>query len=262
MQEQWDQGILVGDGVAIMKCLDSSSVDLVVTSPPYDDLREYNGYTFDMEEMANGIFRVLKDGGVAVWIVGDRIYGGRTLSSFRQALAFQDIGFTAHDVMIYQKKNTPFMRSNAYTPAWEFMFVMSKGAPKTFNPLMCKTVRHGKETAVYGKGPDGDNSKRRAVKLKKEKVRTNIWAYAVGLGGTTRDRYAFKHPAMFPEALARDHILSWTHAGDMVLDPMCGAGTTCKMAKALDRKWMGIEISPEYADIARRRVREVEYEFS
>ena len=233
----------------------AESVDLIVTSPPYDNLRNYNGYSFDVEGVARGMLRVLKPGGVAVWVVGDRINSGRTLTSFEHGIMFRDIGFTVHDVMIYRKKNTPFMRSNAYTNAYEFMFVLVKGkSPVTFNPLKEPTVRNGRETAVHNKGPDGDNSKRRVVELRKEKVRTNIWAYAVGLGGTTSDRFAFEHPAMFPEKLAEDHILSWSNEGDLVLDPMCGSGTTLKMAAKNGRRWLGIDISAAYADIAKRRV--------
>ncbi|MCY4495581.1 MAG: site-specific DNA-methyltransferase, partial [Acidimicrobiaceae bacterium] len=231
-------------------------VDLVVTSPPYDNLRNYDGYSFDAESVGRGIMRVLKDGGVAVWVVGDRINGGRSLTSFEHALMFRDLGFRVHDVMIYQKKNTPFMRSNAYTNAYELMLVLSKGAPSTFNPLTCPTVRNGKETAVYNKGPDGDNSKRRTVTLRKEKTRINIWKYAVGLGGTTRDRYAFEHKAMFPEQLAADHILSWSKPGEIVLDPMCGAGTTLKMAALCRRQWFGIDISKGYVELSRRRISE------
>lgn len=238
------------------RLIPSDSIDLVVTSPPYDDLRLYNGYRFDFSTVAEELLRVIRPGGVCVWIVGDRIKRGRSLTSMRQALDFVDIGFTMHDVMIYQKKNTPFMRSNAYTNCYEFTLVLSKGKPKTFNPLKCATVRSGRETAVYNKGPDGDNSKRRPITLGKMKVRNNIWSYAVGRGGTTNDRYAFEHKAMFPEALAKDHILSWSDPGDVVLDPLCGAGTTLKMAAAAGRRWIGMEISPEYVRIARRRVRE------
>lgn len=249
--------IYEGDCARLMRRIQTDCVDLVVTSPPYDDLRVYNGYAFDFEAIAKQMLRVLKEGGVAVWVVGDRINGGRSLTSFRQGVAFQELGFVMHDVMIYQKENTPFQRANAYTNCYEFMFVLSKGGPpQTFNPLRCETARHGTETAVYGKGADGDNSKRRAVTLGKSKVRNNIWPYAVGAGGTTNDRWAFKHKAMFPEKLARDHILSWSNPGDLVLDPMCGAGTTLKMAKETGRQYMGIEISHEYARLARRRVKE------
>lgn len=236
--------------------IDEESIDLIVTSPPYDDLRSYQGYKFEFEQVAEQMRRVLKPGGVLVWVVGDKLNGGRSLTSFRQAIHFSEIGFTVHDDMIYRKKNTPFMRSNAYTNCYEHMFILCKGrAPNTFNPLMVPTVRSGSETAVYGKGADGDNSKRRAITLNKEKVRCNIWDYAVGLGGTTKDRYAFKHPAMFPEALAKDHILSWSNEGDVVLDPMCGAGTTLKMAAQTGRRWIGIDICANYTRLARRRVK-------
>ena len=222
--------LYVADCVEFMARMDAGIVDLTVTSPPYDNLRNYDGYSFDFEAIARGLFRVTKPGGVVVWVVGDKINRGqRTLSSFRQGLFFQEIGFRMHDVMIYRKKNTPFMRSNAYTNAYEFMFVLSKGSPKTFRPLKEPTVRSGYEMLVHNKGPDAVNNKV-LKELKKEKTRTNIWAYAVGMGGTTRDKVAFRHPAVFPEKLAGDHIRSWTEPGDLVFDPMCGSGTTPKMA--------------------------------
>ena len=182
-----------------------------------------------------------------------------TLTSFKQAIGFRDAGFNIHDVMAYKKKNTPFMRKNGYTRCFEFMIIATKGSPKTFNPLKVKTVRNGYEGVPFNKGPDAIN-KKVIKKLNKEKTKTNIWEYAVGLGGTTSDRIAFKHPAVFPEKLAEDHILSWTNEGDLVLDPMCGSGTTCKMAKLNGRKYIGIDISKEYCKIAEERTQLVKFQ--
>ena len=245
--------LIVGNCIDVMRKWPEGIVDLTVTSPPYDKLRDYNGYEFPFEEIADELYRVTAKGGVLVWVVGDRINGGRSLTSFRQAIYFQEIGFSAHDVMIYQKKNTPFMRSNAYTNAYEMMFVMTKGKPATFNPLKVPTQRNGMEMLTHNKLPDGIN-KKKLGELKKEKTRTNIWAYAVGLGGTTSDRIAFQHPAVFPEKLVEDHIKSWSNPGDLVLDPMCGSGTTGKMALLNGRSFIGIDISANYIDIARRRL--------
>ncbi len=245
--------LIVGNCVDVMRNWPEGIINLTITSPPYDKLRDYKGYEFPFEEIADELYRVTADGGVVVWVVGDRINGGRSLTSFRQAIYFQEIGFSAHDVMIYQKKNTPFMRSNAYTNAYEMMFVLSKGKPKTFNALKEPTRRHGMEMLTHNKLPDGIN-KKKLGELKKEKTRTNIWSYAVGLGGTTRDKIAFQHPAVFPEKLAKDHIESWSNSGDLVLDPMCGSGTTGKMALSNDREFIGIDISAEYIEIARERL--------
>ena len=248
----------VGDCVEVMRALPAGSIDLTVTSPPYDGLRDYRGYQFDAERVGRELLRVTKEGGVVVWVVGDRIRGGRSMTSFRQAVMFQDLGFVVHDVMIYQKRNTPFMRSNAYTNCWEFMFVLSKGGPpRTFNPLKTPTVRNGEELLTFNKRPDGINRKRKAT-LNSEKTRTNIWTYAVGAGGTTKDKIAFRHPAVFPEKLAAEHILSWTNEGDVVLDPMCGSGTTCKMAMLHGRRYLGIDISEEYVAIARQRIKDAQ----
>lgn len=242
--------------VPFMETLPDNCIDLTVTSPPYDNLRDYNGYSFDYENIAKQLFRITKVGGIVVWVVGDKITkGNKTLTSFKQALKFQEIGFNVHDTMIYKKKNTPFMRSNAYTNCFEFMFVFSKGSPKTFNPLKEKTVRSGEEMLVHNKKADGIN-KKILGKLKEEKTKTNIWEYAVGLGGTTRDKIAFKHPATFPEKLAEDHILSWTNKGDVVFDPMSGSGTTCKMAFLNERNYLGCDISEEYVNIAKERLKD------
>lgn len=246
--------IICGDAVEIMSHMPEGSVDLTVTSPPYDELRNYNGYRFNFEGMALGLFRVTKRGGIVVWVVGDKTKNGnRSLTSFRQALYFQQVGFNVHDVMIYKKKNTPFMRSNAYTSSYEFMFILSKGSPKSFNPLKTKTVRQGKEKLPHNKGADGVN-KKILKELKPEKTLTNIWEYAVGLGGSTSDRIAFKHPAIFPEKLAEDHILSWTNKKDIVFDPMCGSGTTCKTARKHGRAYIGCDISKEYVELAKKRL--------
>jgi site-specific DNA-methyltransferase (adenine-specific) len=247
------EGLYVADCVEYMKKMPKDCVDLVVTSPPYDNLRNYKGYSFNFEMIARQLYRVIKLGGIVVWVVGDKISGGKSLSSFKQAILFQEIGFNIHDVMIYQKKNTPFMRSNAYTNCYEFMFVLSKGKPKTFNPIKEKTVRSGLEMLVHNKLADGVN-KKILKELKPEKTKNNIWSYAVEMGGTTSDKVAFKHPAVFPEKLALDHILSWSNEGDLVFDPMCGSGTTCKMANIMKRKYLGIDISSEYIDIARLRL--------
>lgn len=246
------------DCVEGMKQMPNSSIDLVVTSPPYDDLRNYNGYTFDYQSIAKELYRIMKDGGIVVWVVGDKIKdGNKSLTSFKQSLFFQEIGFNVHDVMIYQKKNTPFMRSNAYTNCYEFMFIFSKGKPKTFNPLKTKTVRSGVEKLVANKKADGIN-KKVVGELKKEKTLINIWDYAVGLGGSTNDKIAFEHTAIFPEKLAQDHILSWSNEGDIVFDPMSGSGTTCKMAKLNNRNFIGMEISEEYTNLSLKRLKLLE----
>lgn len=243
------------DCIEFMKSMDENFVDLTVTSPPYDELRNYNGYSFDFENIAKQLFRITKKGGVVVWVVGDKIKkGNKSLTSFKQALYFQQIGFNIHDVMIYKKKNTPFMRTNGYTNCFEFMFILSKGSPKTFNPLKVKTIRQGKEMLPFNKGADGINRKILG-ELKPEKTMTNIWEYAVGFGGSTSDKLAFEHPAIFPEKLAEDHVLSWTKNGDVVFDPMCGSGTTCKMALKHNRSYIGCDISNEYVELTKKRLK-------
>lgn len=254
VSENFINEVICGDAVDVMHQLPENYVDLVVTSPPYDELRSYRGYHFDFENIARGLYRTTKQGGIVVWVVGDKIKNGdRSLTSFKQALFFQEIGFNVHDIMIYKKKNTPFMRTNAYTNCFEFMFIFSKGKIEKFHPIKDRTVRQGYEMVPYNKGPEAVNQKT-LRELKPEKTRINIWEYAVGLHGTTSDKIAFEHPAVFPERLAEDHILSWTDEGDVVFDPMCGSGTTCKMAKKHNRIYIGCDISKDYVTLARQRL--------
>lgn len=246
--------------VDIMKSMDDFSIDLTVTSPPYDDLRNYKWYHFPFEEIAKELFRITKKWWVVVWVVWDKVKNwNKSLTSFRQALYFQEIWFNVHDTMIYRKKNTPFMRSNGYTNCFEWMFVFSKWKPKTFNPITTSTVRQWFEPMPVNKWPDGVNNKI-LRELKSEKNLTNIWDYAVWLHWTTSDKFAFEHTAMFPEKLAEDHIISRTNKWDIVFDPMCGAWTTCKMAKKNNRDYIWCDISEEYVNIAKKRVEVIQNE--
>lgn len=248
--------IVQGDCLEVMKQIDDRSVDLTVTSPPYDNLRDYEGYTFDFEGIANELWRVTKDGGVVVWVVADAtVNGSETLTSFKQALYFNQIGFNVHDTMIYKVNGTGAKGSNlSYWQAFEYMFVFSKGRPKTINRIADRQnkkeslrFRGGRRGNRYGESEDN----RAKYKPKEFGVRTNIWTYSVGFADSS-DRT--DHPAPFPEDLAKDHIASWSSPGDLILDPMCGSGTTCKMAKVLNRNYIGIEISKKYIDIAIKRL--------
>jgi len=241
-------------------------IDLTVTSPPYDDMRNYKGFSFNFEEVAKELYRITKDGGVVVWIVGDAtIKGSETGTSFRQALYFKEIGFNLHDTMIYQKDACPFPEINRYYPMCEYMFVFSKGKPKTVNLIADKpNKRYGKKVASSTqRQPDGKTVKMSANKtdptriVKKYGVRGNVWQYSPGYNKSTKDKYAYKHPAMFPEQLAEDHIISWSNPGDIVFDPFVGSGTTAKMAYLNGRNYCGIDISEEYCKIARQRVEDV-----
>ena len=250
--------LYVGDAVKLLGEAPGDFADLILTSPPYDDMRDYQGYSFEPASMLAACFRACKPGGVCVWVVGERIRDRqRTLTSFEHIFIGRDAGFAVFDVMIYAKSNTAFMRPKAYTNAYELMIVFSKGPPATFNPLKTERVNPERErrgTAIAGKGSDGVNHYVN-ITSNKEKARTNIWTYATGgIGCSATDYRAYQHPAIFPEKLAADHILSWTDKGMLVLDPMCGSGTTCKMAKWHERDYIGIDISQGYIDIARERL--------
>ena len=250
--------LIQGDCLEVMKTLPDNSVDLTVTSPPYDNLRTYNGYVFNFEGIAKQLYRVTKEGGVVVWVVGDAtINGSETGTSFKQALYFKEIGFNLHDTMIYRKSNRQPLNHPRYEQEFEYMFIFSKGKVKTVNLITTKCLNAGKinrGTARNG-GSDTLQKKHGSGKPCKDlKPLGNIWSYAVG---TEKDNKGI-HPAIFPEQLAHDHIISWSNEGDTVLDPMMGSGTTGKMAKILNRHFIGIELSKEYFDIATRRIEDTD----
>lgn len=244
-----------------MKRMPDCFVDLTVTSPPYDNLREYKGFSFPFEEIAKELYRVTKEGGVLVWVVADAtINGSESGTLFRQALYFKEIGFNLHDTMIYAA-NKPPLTHNRYEQTFEYMFILSKGKPKTFNPLKIKTDWHGTvKKFSYNTGTTSETKSairsgmEREIKVNEFKFRYNIWWYAVGSQCSTTDEIAFNHPAIYPESLAADHIKSWSNEGDLIYDPFTGSGTTLKMAHLLNRKWIGSEISKEYTDLANKRI--------
>lgn len=243
-----------------MARMPDSFVDLVVTSPPYDNLRNYNGFGFDIKNIAAQMIRILKQGGVIVWVVGDAtVEGSETGTSFKQALEFMSNGFRLHDTMLYSK--TPSFPAaigdKRYSQAFEYMFIFSKGEPKTANLLKDRKNKWGGSTS-WGKTSerkkDGTIKEREKINVQDYGFRFNIWDYATGKGNTTTDEIAYQHPAMFPEKLAADHIVTWSNKGDLVYDPFMGSGTVAKMAHIHKRNWIGSEISNEYCELAEKRI--------
>jgi DNA modification methylase len=243
--------------IGMRKYTPDESIDLTVTSPPYDDLRKYKGYSFDFESVAKELYRVTKKGGVVVWVVGDKTSkGSESGTSFRQALFFMGLGFNLHDTMAYAKENYVPLTHNRYEQQFEYMFVFSKGKPKTFNPLLRPNKDAGKNKGGTFRHTGQELHQRNTDKeTSAYSIRPNIWFYPVGKNNSTKDSIAFKHPAIFPEQLASDHIMSWSNAGDTVLDPFTGSGTVPKMAVLLGRSYVCFETSQEYVeDIAEVRV--------
>lgn len=243
-----------GDNVTFMKDLPDSIFDLTVTSPPYDDLRNYNGYSFDFENVAKELYRITKEGGVVVWVVGDAtVKGSETGTSFKQALYFKEVGFNLHDTMIYSRSAMP-SSSKRYSQDFEFMFVLTKGNIGAFNAILTPCTYAGQGTSPTQRNVKGvlEGGERRIIKDTKK--RSNIWHYSAGHGKSTKDKIAHGHPAIFPEQLANDHITSWSNEGDLIFDPFMGSGTTGKMALLNNRQFVGIDCSEEYVNIAIDRV--------
>jgi len=247
------------DNIITMKNMESCFVDLVITYPPYDKIRNYNGFSFDLDNMLLELIRVMKPGGVIVWVVNDQVKNGsETGTSFKQALKFIESGFNLHDTMIYEKNSSTYpssASSNRYTQIFEYMFVFSKGKPKTAN-LICDKPNKWAGHTNWGKNTNrlknGELQQTSDIKpVPKFSPRNNIWHYNVGKGFNSSDKESHKHRAIFPEKLAEDHILTWSNIGNIVLDPFVGSGTTCKMAKKNNRKYIGIDISEEYCNLAK-----------
>lgn len=251
--------LFVGECAEFMQNqMEAESVDLTVTSPPYDDLRDYNGYTFDFKSIANQLYRITKQGGVVVWVVADKVKDcNESGTSFRQVLYFKEIGFNLFDTMIYarQPRGAVGTSNLNYFQCFEYMFVLSKGKPKSINLIRDRANKQTvKNKPSHRRRRDGNIEHTPSYEQKSVSKRRNIWEYATGYGSTTKDKIAYQHPAVFPEKLAEDHILSWSNEDDLVFDPMCGSGTTGKMALKHNRQFIGVDISAEYIEIAKKRI--------
>jgi DNA modification methylase len=240
-----------------LKRIQDNFVDFVITSPPYDGLREYNGYSFNFEEIVKELYRTIKVGGVVVWVVGDQtINGSESGTSFKQALFFKEIGFNLHDTMIYYSEKPP-LTHNRYEQKFEYMFVFSKEKPKTFNPIMEDTINFGKISSgtIRNKG-DELSQKNKIGEILEKKIKGNVWRYQTGTM-SAENKVAFKHPAIFPENLVYDHLISWSNEKDVVLDPFMGSGTTAVVCVQNKRNYIGFEISKEYCELANKRLNDL-----
>lgn len=244
-----------------LKELPAEVVDLTVTSPPYDNLRTYEGYEFPFEDIATELFRVTKPGGVVVWVVQDQtVDGSETGSSFEQALFFKKVGFKLHDTMIYLRNAVKHPDKIRYYNCFQYMFVFSKGTPKTVHLIKDHRNKTAgkKETSRSQRESDGKFVERWAFKTQTRRpeysVRWNVWTYDVGSLIMADDRLWVGHPAIFPLKLAEDHIKSWTNEGDLVLDPMSGSGQTLIAAKKLKRNYLGFDICEDYCKLIEQRL--------
>lgn len=246
------------DCVSFLQRQPDNSISFTLTSPPYDDIRDYKGFSFPFEEIAQELWRTCDRNGVIAWNVADAtVNGSETGTSMRQALYFMSLGFRLHDTMIYVKRNPmpASVNSKRYHQAWEYIFILSKDAPATFNPIMVKAKYGHLAANMKHRGTDGNLDYKKTKRNEFTKVR-NIFEYSVGGGHTTRDKIAYQHPAIMPEQLAADLITTWTNPGDLVFDPFTGSGTTAKMALFHERHFIGTELSEEYCRIAEQRLQE------
>ncbi|NLO18666.1 MAG: site-specific DNA-methyltransferase [Ignavibacteria bacterium] len=228
-------------------------VDLTLTSPPYDDLRDYNGFSFEFKQIVKELYRITKKGALVIWVVGDATKNGsETGTSFKQALYFMECGFNLHDTMIYYKNNPMPTSGKRYHQHFEYMFAFSKGQPKTFNPIK-ESCKYNGLANMKNRGQSGELNYKKVERTNEKKV-GNVFFYSIGGGISTKDTIAYQHPAIFPEQLAYDQIQTWTNEDDLVYDCFMGSGTTAKMAAILKRNWIGSEISEEYVEISNKRL--------
>lgn len=249
--------VLNGNCVDIMRDIPDGCIDMTITSPPYDNLRTYKGFVFPFDNIVKELYRITKEGGVVVWIVSDAtINGSETCTSFKQAISFVNEGFNLHDTMIFRKTNPiPQIYRKRYNNEFEYMFVFSKGLVNTHNPITTHCLHAGLELkgTTYKNFSKGDQKRGKlANPVKSEKIKGNIWEYVVGKKSV--DQESKNHPAPFPYELAKDHILSWSNENDIVLDPMCGSGTSCVAALDNNRKFIGIDICKEYCELSKQRI--------
>lgn len=240
-------------GKFIEENIPDNCIDLTVTSPPYDNIRIYKGFTFDFEKIAKQLYRITKEGGMLVWVVGDQVIDGdESGSSFKQALYFKEIGFKLHDTMIYRKAGLVYPEKCRYNQEFEYMFVFVKGDLKKYHLLKDRknTTEGAFQKGVSKRRADGFIQKvfyDKPRQIPEYGLRGNIWQYH-------RD-YKSWHPAQFPLRLAADHIFSWSDKGDIILDPFAGGGNTLLAAKILKRNFIGIEIAQDYCTLIKQRLK-------
>lgn len=243
------------DALTLLRGLPDACIDLIVTSPPYGNLRTYHGYSFDFEPIAQESYRVLKEGGALVWVVADAfVNDSLTLTGFRQALYFVECGFNMHQRIVWEQEGMPTRRPQAYQDDFEDVFVLSKGIPCTFNPVMKRNKNAGETKRRGSSGKHGFSYADGFRTVLAESVLTNVWKIGVGYMIASKDKLAYEHPAPFPEQLAERHILTWSNAGDVVLDYFAGSGTTLKMARNNGRHWLAGDVSADYCELMRRRL--------
>ena len=259
-QKKIDLDILYNeDCLTTMNRLPENSINLIVTSPPYDDMRAYTPLPFDkFQQIAKEMYRILKIGGIAVWVITDQVKDfDESGTSFRHALYFKDLGFKLSTMFFEKPPRGAVGNISLYWRTVEYMFVISKDIPKTINLIKDRKNKYilkeprSSRTRMH----DGTLQKREFKPYGELGRRTNIWRYNVGAGHSTKDKFAYDHPATFPEKLAEDHILSWSNKNNIIYDPFMGSGTVAKMAKVNGRYFIGSEIDKKFYKIAQRRVK-------
>ena len=250
--------IICEDNITYLKTLPDECIDFVITSPPYDALRDYNGYKLDLHGLGVELLRVLKDGGICVMVIQDSTRDfAKSLTSFRTIVDWCDnIGFRLFECNIYNRQGTEgAWWKKRFRVDHEYMPIFLKGKrPQYFDKENIKIPsKHGGKimTGANIRTKNGQTGSRK-VKINPTKCPGTVMTFGNTCGGESKLKS--KHPAVFPNMLAYDMIECFCPEDGTVLDPFNGSGTTTLAAKCLGRNYIGIDVSEEYNKIARERL--------
>lgn len=274
--------ILCGDSLNTLKNIPSAAVDCIVTSPPYYGQRDYamdgqlggedtpKEYVEKLADLFDECKRVLKESGTLWLNLGDKYLDGNLLGMpWRVALALQDRGWILRNDIIWHKPNAmPHSAKNRLTTDHEYIFFFTKKGANYFYDQDAIREEHvtfsEKSKMKGGKNHFGKNggTPEKGKNAGNSNLHDGRWDQAFHPNGRNKrtvwniplSKFRDAHFAVFPEKLIEPCILAGCPTGGIVLDPFFGSGTTGVVASKLSRKYVGLELNPEYVEIAKKRL--------
>ena len=262
--------IHTGDALTVLRSMPAGEVQTCVTSPPYYGLRDYghdgqigleetpDAYVTQLVEVFREVRRVLRDDGTLWLNLGDRYGAGKQLSGmpWRVAFALQADGWILRQDIIWHKPNPmPESVRDRCTKAHEYLFLFAKRGRYDYDAEAIKEDSRSRSKwpgvggTKYGDSSDPKHQTKsgKETQPKRKRNRRSVWTIAP-------KPYKGAHFATYPPALVRPCVLAGSPVGGLVLDPFTGSGTTGEVATLHHRRFVGIELNPAYADLARARV--------